>query len=125
DLVRINGGIMMDLPKELLYSKEHEWVKKENGKVRIGITDFAQDELGDVVFVELTEVGDEVEVDERNGCVEAVKTASELYTHLSGQGGEINQALEDSYEFINESPYDKAWMIVLAVADESELDNLL
>src|SRR5699024_580646 len=125
DLVRINGGIMMDLPKELLYSKEHEWVKKENGKVRIGITDFAQDELGDVVFVELPEVGDELEVDEPFGSVESVKTVSELYAPVSGQVVEINEALEDSPEFVNESPYDKAWMIVLEVADESELDNLL
>lgn len=116
---------MMDLPKELLYSKEHEWVKKENGKVRIGITDFAQDELGDVVFVELPEVGDELEVDEPFGSVESVKTVSELYAPVSGQVVEINEALEDSPEFVNESPYDKAWMIVLEVADESELDNLL
>ncbi|HLR09464.1 MAG TPA: glycine cleavage system protein GcvH [Bacillota bacterium] len=115
----------MDLPKELLYSKEHEWVKKENGKVRIGITDFAQDELGDVVFVELPEVGDELEVDEPFGSVESVKTVSELYAPVSGQVVEINEALEDSPEFVNESPYDKAWMIVLEVADESELDNLL
>jgi len=115
----------MDLPKDLLYSKEHEWVKKEDGKVRIGITDFAQDELGDIVFVELPEVGDDLEVDEPFGSVESVKTVSELYAPISGKVVEINEELEDSPEFVNESPYEKAWMIVLEPADESELDNLL
>lgn len=115
----------MDLPKDLLYSEEHEWVKKEDGKVRIGITDFAQDELGDIVFVELPEVGDELEVDEPFGSVESVKTVSELYAPISGKVVEINEELEDSPEFVNESPYEKAWMIVIEPADESELDNLL
>src|SRR5699024_4508737 len=86
----------MNLPTELLYSKEHEWVKKENGKVWIGITDFAQSELGDVVFVELPEVGEEVEVDEPFGSVESVKTVSELYAPVSGKIVEINEELEDS-----------------------------
>src|SRR5690625_596701 len=115
----------MNLPTELLYSKEHEWVKKENGKVWIGITDFAQSELGDVVFVELPEVGEEVEVDEPFGSVESVKTVSELYAPVSGKIVEINEELEDSPEFVNESPYDKAWMIVIELADESEMNNLL
>lgn len=115
----------MSLPKDLLYSEEHEWVKKEDEKVRIGITDFAQSELGDIVFVELPEVGEEVKADEPFGSVESVKTVSELYAPISGKVVEINEELEDSPEFVNESPYEKAWMVVLEPSDESELDNLL
>lgn len=121
----LNGGIGMNLPKDLLYSEEHEWVKKEDGKVRIGITDFAQDELGDIVFVELPEVGDDIESDEPFGSVESVKTVSELYAPLSGKVVEVNEELEDSPEFVNESPYEKAWMIVVEPSDESEFDDLL
>jgi glycine cleavage system H protein len=115
----------MSLPKDLLYSKEHEWIKKEDGKVRIGITDFAQDELGDVVFVELPEVGDELELNEPFGSVESVKTVSELYAPVSGKVVEVNEELEDSPEFVNESPYENAWMIVVELSDESQLDDLL
>lgn len=115
----------MEFPKDLLYSEEHEWIKKEDGKVRIGITDFAQDELGDIVFVELPEVGDDVEVDEPFGSVESVKTVSELYAPISGKIVEVNEELEDSPEFVNESPYEKAWMIIVEPSDESELDDLL
>src|SRR5690625_344060 len=115
----------MNLPKDLLYSEEHEWVKKEDDKVRIGITDFAQDELGDIVFVELPEVGDDLEADEPFGSVESVKTVSELYAPLSGKVVEVNEELEDSPEFVNESPYEKAWMVVLEPSDDSEYDDLL
>ncbi|WP_010532204.1 glycine cleavage system protein GcvH [Lentibacillus jeotgali] len=115
----------MSLPQDLFYTEEHEWVKKEDGKVRIGITDFAQDELGDIVFVELPEVGDEIEVDEPFGSVESVKTVSELYAPISGKIVEINEELEDSPEFVNESPYDKAWMVVLEPSNESDVDQLL
>ncbi|MBP1950138.1 glycine cleavage system H protein [Virgibacillus subterraneus] len=115
----------MSLPKDLLYSEEHEWVKEEDGNVRIGITEFAQSELGDIVFVELPEVGEEVEVDEPFGSVESVKTVSELYAPISGKVVEINEELEDSPEFVNESPYEKAWMVVLEPSDDSELNNLL
>ncbi len=118
-------GFKVSLPEELLYSKEHEWVKKEGNKVRIGITDFAQDELGDIVFVELPEAGDEMKVDEPFGSVESVKTVSELYAPISGTVVEINEDLEDSPEYVNESPYEKAWMVVVEISDESELDNLL
>ncbi|ASN04832.1 glycine cleavage system protein GcvH [Virgibacillus necropolis] len=115
----------MSLPKDLLYSEEHEWVKKEDGKVRIGITEFAQSELGDIVFVELPEVGDEIEADEPFGSVESVKTVSELYAPVSGKVVEVNEDLEDSPEFVNESPYEKAWMVVVELSSESELDELL
>ncbi|MFS0674336.1 glycine cleavage system protein GcvH [Ornithinibacillus sp. 179-J 7C1 HS] len=115
----------MSLPNDLLYSKEHEWVKKEGNTVRVGITDFAQDELGDIVFVELPEVGDEIKVDEPFGSVESVKTVSELYAPISGKIVEVNTELEDSPELVNESPYEGAWMIIIEPSDESELDNLL
>ncbi|MCP8617727.1 glycine cleavage system protein GcvH [Salirhabdus salicampi] len=115
----------MSLPKDLRYSEEHEWVKVEGDKVRIGITDFAQSELGDIVFVELPEVGDELEVDEPFGSVESVKTVSELYAPVSGKVVEVNEELDDSPEFVNESPYEKAWMIVVEPANKSQIDDLM
>src|SRR5699024_447031 len=99
----------MSLPNDLMYSKEHEWVREEGSYLRIGIKEFAQSELGDVVFVELPEVGDTNEIDEPFGSVESVKTVSELYAPVSGKVVEVNEELEDSPEFVNESPYDKAW----------------
>ncbi len=116
---------MMSLPKDLRYSEEHEWVKVEGDKVRIGITDFAQSELGDIVFVELPEEGDAIEADEPFGSVESVKTVSELYAPINGKVVEINEELEDSPEFVNESPYDKAWMVVVEPKDSSEIDELM
>ncbi|WP_313803797.1 glycine cleavage system protein GcvH [Cytobacillus sp.] len=115
----------MNTPKELRYSEEHEWVKTEGEQVRIGITDFAQSELGDIVFVELPEVGDEVTADEPFGSVESVKTVSELYAPISGKVVAVNEDLSDSPEFVNESPYEKAWMIVVEPSDAGEMDNLM
>ena len=115
----------MNTPKELRYSEEHEWVKVENGKVRIGITDFAQSELGDIVFVELPQVGDEIQTNEPFGSVESVKTVSELYAPISGKVIEVNGELEDNPEYVNESAYDKAWMIVIEPTDLGEIDALL
>ncbi|WP_070119490.1 glycine cleavage system protein GcvH [Bacillus marinisedimentorum] len=115
----------MNLPKDFRYSEEHEWVKTEDGKVRIGITDFAQSELGDIVFVELPEVGDEIKTDEPFGSVESVKTVSELYAPLSGKVVEINSELEDSPELVNESPYEKAWMVIVEPQDTGEIDSLM
>lgn len=115
----------MSLPNDYLYSKEHEWVKKEDGKVRIGITDFAQDELGDIVFVELPEVGDSLDLEEPFGSVESVKTVSELYAPVSGKVVEVNEELEDSPELVNESPHEKAWMIVIELENEADLEELL
>lgn len=120
-----SGGILVNTPKELRYSEEHEWVKQEGEQVRIGITDFAQSELGDIVFVELPEVGDEVTADEPFGSVESVKTVSELYSPVTGKVVAINEDLNDSPEFVNESPYEKAWMIVVELSDAAELDNLM
>lgn len=115
----------MTTPKELRYSEEHEWVKTEGDNVRVGITHFAQSELGDIVFVELPEVGDEVTADQPFGSVESVKTVSELYAPISGKVVEVNDDLNDNPEFVNESPYEKAWMIVIEPSDRSELDNLM
>ncbi|MGE7920337.1 glycine cleavage system protein GcvH [Viridibacillus sp. NPDC093762] len=115
----------MSTPKDLRYSEEHEWVKTEDGKVRIGITHFAQSELGDIVFVELPQVGDELVADEPFGSVESVKTVSELYAPISGKVVEINEELEESPEFVNESPYEKAWMVVVEPADNAQVDALL
>ncbi|KAB2334771.1 glycine cleavage system protein GcvH [Cytobacillus depressus] len=115
----------MNTPKELRYSEEHEWVKTEGEQVRIGITDFAQSELGDIVFVELPEEGDEVTAGEPFGSVESVKTVSELYSPVSGKVVAVNEDLSDNPEFVNESPYEKAWMVVVELSDSSELDKLM
>lgn len=115
----------MSIPKELRYSEEHEWVKIEGEKVRVGITYFAQAELGDIVFVELPEVGDKVTVSEPFGSVESVKTVSELYAPISGTVVEINEDLDDSPEYVNESPYEKAWMIVVEPSNLSDVENLM
>ncbi|MEO4054393.1 glycine cleavage system protein GcvH [Solibacillus sp. CAU 1738] len=115
----------MSTPKELRYSKDHEWVKVEDGKARIGITHFAQNELGDIVFVELPEVGDELQLNETFGNVESVKTVSELYAPVSGTVVEVNEELSDNPEFINESPYEQAWMVVVELSNPSEVDELL
>ncbi len=115
----------MSTPKGLRYTKEHEWVKIEGNKATIGITDFAQSELGDIVFVELPEVGDEISKDQPFGSVESVKTVSELYAPVSGKVVAVNEELSDSPEFVNESPYETAWMITIELSDEAELEELL
>ena len=115
----------MNTPKDLRYTKEHEWVKIEGNKATIGITDFAQSELGDIVFVELPEVGDEISKDQPFGSVESVKTVSELYAPVSGKVVAVNEELSDSPEFVNESPYETAWMITIELSDEAELEELM
>ncbi|MGM0886873.1 MAG: glycine cleavage system protein GcvH [Bacillota bacterium] len=116
---------MKTTPKELRYTKEHEWVKTEDGTVRIGITAFAQSELGDIVFVELPEIGDELKANEPFGSVESVKTVSELYAPISGKVVEVNEDLSDNPEYVNESPYEKAWMVVLEPSNVSDIENLM
>ncbi|EGQ3580405.1 glycine cleavage system protein GcvH [Staphylococcus pseudintermedius] len=115
----------MAVPSGLKYSKEHEWVKVEGNTAIIGITDFAQSELGDIVFVELPEVEDELTEGETFGSVESVKTVSELYSPVSGKVVAVNENLEDAPEAVNESPYEEAWMVKVELKDESELDALL
>lgn len=115
----------MAAPKEFRYSKEHEWVQTEGETARVGITQFAQAELGDIVFVELPEVGAELKANEPFGSVESVKTVSELYAPISGKIIAINEELNDNPEFVNESPYEKAWMVVIEPADKNEIENLM
>ena len=115
----------MAVPSEFKYSKEHEWVKVEGNTATIGITEYAQGVFGDIVFVELPDVDDEINEGDTFGSVESVKTVSELYAPVSGKIVETNDELEDSPEFVNESPYEKAWMVKVELSDESQLDELL
>ena len=115
----------MSAPKDLRYSEEHEWVKVEGDNVRIGITHFAQSELGDIVFVELPEVGDELTKNEPFGSVESVKTVSELYAPISGKVVEVNEDLSDNPEYVNESPYEKAWMVIVEPSDIADAEQLM
>ena len=125
NVLLMERGIYINAPKDLKYSAEHEWVKTEGGNIRIGITEFAQSELGDIVFVELPQVGDDIKAGDPFGSVESVKTVSELYAPISGKVVEVNTELEDNPEYVNESPYENAWMIVIEPADVTEVDGLL
>jgi glycine cleavage system H protein len=115
----------MEFPKELRYSREHEWVAVEDSIATIGITDYAQEQLGDVVYVELPEVGTQVTKDEAFGVVESVKAVSDIYAPVSGTVTEVNLPLADSPETINEDPYGDAWMIRVEMSDPEELDDLM
>ncbi|MFW5957249.1 MAG: glycine cleavage system protein GcvH [Natronomonas sp.] len=114
-----------EIPDDCRYMESHEWARQENGTVRVGISDFAQDELGDVVFVELPEVGDTVEFDEEFGVVESIKAVSDLYSPISGEVVAVNDALFDAPELVNEDPFGEAWMMEVDPDDASELDDLL
>lgn len=116
---------MSQIPADLKYSKEHEWVRVEGNRAYVGITDFAQDELGDIVFVELPEVGAQVTANETFGTVESVKTVSDLFAPVSGKVVEVNGALADNPEKVNESPYGDGWMIVVEMSNAEELNQLL
>ncbi|MBO6621310.1 MAG: glycine cleavage system protein GcvH [Balneola sp.] len=116
----------MSVPSDLKYTREHEWIKDNgDGTATIGITEFAQGELGDIVFVELEEEGFEFSADDTFGTVEAVKTVSELYAPVDGEISEINEELEDNPEIVNEDPYEKGWMVKIKLSDTSQLESLL
>lgn len=116
----------MKLPEELKYTEEHEWIRDNgDGTITVGITDFAQGELGDIVFVELEPEGSEFDKDEILGTVEAVKTVSELFSPVSGEIVEVNESLEDDPELVNTDPYGKGWMVKIKLSDASELDSLM
>jgi len=115
----------MNFPSELKYTKDHEWVKVEGNEVYIGITDFAQRELGDIVYVDINSVGEEVAKEEVFGTVEAVKTVSDLFMPVTGTVLEINSELNDNPELVNSDPYGKGWMVKVALSDTSEIDGLL
>ena len=116
---------MAKTPEELSYTKDHEWVRVKGEKATIGITDHAQKQLGDVVYVELPKVGDKFEATEPFGSVESVKAVSEIYMPVTGTVLEVNDALNDSPEQVNDDPYGDGWMIVAKVENPSELDGLL
>lgn len=115
----------MNTPSELKYTKDHEWIKVEDGTATIGITDYAQGELGDIVFVDVDTVDEELNEGDVFGSVEAVKTVSDLYLPVSGTVLEVNPDLEDQPELLNTDPYGKGWIIKLKVSDAADLSTLL
>jgi len=115
----------MEFPKELKYSKDHEWLRVEGSNAYIGITEFAQGELGDIVFVDVDTEGEELEKEEVFGSIEAVKTVSDLFMPINGEVLSFNEKLEDEPELINTDPYGDGWVIKISIADVSELDELL
>ncbi len=115
----------MNIPADLKYTEDHEWVRVEGETVVVGITDFAQGELGDVVFVEIETEGEELNKGETFGTVEAVKTVSDLFMPLSGEVAEVNESLGDEPELVNKDPYGEGWMVKIKHNDASQLDNLL
>jgi glycine cleavage system H protein len=117
--------IHMNIPSELKYTKDHEWVKIEGDVAIVGITEFAQSELGDIVYVEIETIGETLDQEEVFGSVEAVKTVSDLFMPLSGEILEFNEALEGNPELVNSDPYGEGWMIKLKLTDASQYDQLL
>jgi glycine cleavage system H protein len=115
----------MEFPEDLKYSTEHEWARREGDLVRVGITDFAQDALGDVVYVDLPEVGTELKAGQPFGEVESTKSVSDLFAPISGTVVERNEQLADSPEIVNRSPYDEGWMVLVQPTDPSKLETLL
>ena len=115
----------MEIKPELKYTKDHEWIKVEGNVATIGITDYAQGEFGDIVYVEIEALDEELQKEEIFGSVEAVKTVSDLFIPVSGKITHVNDSLEDNPELINEDPYDKGWIIKMEIQTPSELDELL
>jgi glycine cleavage system H protein len=115
----------MNIPSDLKYTKDHEWIKVDGDTITVGITDFAQSELGDIVYVEVETVDETLEAEEVFGTVEAVKTVSDLFLPVSGEIIEFNEALEDEPEKVNSDPYGEGWMIKVKCSDASQLDDLL
>lgn len=115
----------MNIPAELKYTKDHEWIKVDGDTVTVGITDFAQSELGDIVYVEVETVDETLEIEEVFGTVEAVKTVSDLFIPVSGEIIEFNEALEDEPEKVNSDPYGDGWMVKIKCSDVSQLNDLL
>ncbi len=116
---------MSDIPSELLYTKEHEWANFKDNEVIIGITDYAQSQLGDIIFIEFPEIGDQVNAGDSFGEVEAVKTVSELYAPVTGTVLEVNENLEDSADLVNSDPYGDGWLIKIKPTNLNEKDDLM
>ena len=115
----------MNIPEELIYTKEHEWIKVDEENAYVGITDFAQSELGDIVFIELPNINDIFNKNDIFGTIEAVKTLADLFIPVSGKIIEINDNLESDPELVNSDPYNKGWIVKIELNDSSELDDLL
>ncbi len=115
----------MNIPDNLSYTKDHEWVKIEGDTATIGITDFAQHELGDIVFIEVDTVGETLDKEDAFGSIEAVKTVSDLFMPVGGEVLEFNEELEDTPDIINTDPYEKGWIIKIKITDTAEVDELL
>ncbi|MDG1227557.1 MAG: glycine cleavage system protein GcvH [Polaribacter sp.] len=115
----------MNIPSELKYTKDHEWIKIEDNIATVGITEFAQGELGDIVYVDVDTLDDTVKEGEIFGSVEAVKTVSDLFMPLTGEVSEFNEELEDEPELVNSDPYGKGWMIKIEISDSSQIANLI
>ena len=115
----------MKIPENLKYTKDHEWIRVEEGFAYVGVTDFAQGELGDVVFVEIETEGENLDKEEVFGTIEAVKTVSDIFMPISGEVLEINSKIEDEPELVNKDPYGEGWLINISITDSSELDELL
>jgi len=115
----------MNIPQSLKYTKEHEWVREDGDTVTVGITDHAQGELGDIIFVEFPEIGRKIQKDEPFGTIEAVKTVADLFAPISGTVIEINETLDDSPESVNQDPYGDGWMVKVSVSEAGELDSLM
>ena len=115
----------MNIPQDLKYTQDHEWVRIEGDQATIGITDFAQGELGDIVYVEVETVGDSLDKEAVFGTVEAVKTVSDLFLPLAGEITAFNEGLEDTPELVNEDPYDQGWIIKMKISDLSQIEALL
>ena len=115
----------MNIPEDLLYTNDHEWIRVQDDVITIGITEYAQEQLGDVVYVELPDEGQEIEAEDAFGSVESVKAVSEIYSPIGGKVSEVNELLEDSPEKVNTDPYGDGWMVQLEAADLSALDSLM
>jgi len=115
----------MNFPSELKYTKDHEWVRVNGNEAVIGITEFAQRELGDIVYIDINTIGDEISKDEVFGTVEAVKTVSDLYMPVTATVSEVNAALNDNPELVNSDPYGEGWMVKATISDAAQLDGLL
>jgi glycine cleavage system H protein len=115
----------MEFPDDLRYTREHEWARVKGDRIVVGITDFAQDQLGDIVYVELPDVGDPVKKGESFGVVESTKAVSELFSPINGKVVEVNDPLRDAPETLNEDPYEEGWMIVVQPSDPKELGELM
>ena len=115
----------MDLPKEIRYTEDHEWIQLKDDIITVGITDFAQSELGDIIFVEFPDLNSEVIAKDSVGTLEAVKTVADIYSPVSGTIIALNEELEDNPELINEDPYNKGWILKIKINDENEYDSLL